>query len=185
MNSNKINDYILNLENENCNLKKNNDELNYKNNEYREELVNLKKNYDELNYKNNEYKEELDNLIKVSIITNLNKQLKEKQDLIIIFDNEIKLLKNKLKNNVINEPIIVSNVINEPIIVSNVINEPIIDIDTNKKIKSKHKKECNIIKYKNKEYLLDIKTNFIFNIEDTKLSNNIGNLINGKIKLNK
>ena len=175
MNSNNINNYILDLENENSNLKKNNDELNYKNNEYRKELEILKKNNDELNYKNNEYKEELENLIKVSIITNLNKQLKEKQDLITILDNEIRLLKIKLKNNVVPDSAIIHN--------PNVV--PDSNVVPNPTKKSKTKRECQIIKYKNKEYLLDIKTNLVFDIDDKKLSNNVGSLINGKIKLNK
>jgi len=183
MNSNNINNYILDLENENNNLKKNNDELNYKNNEYKEELEILKKINDELNYKNNEYKEELENLIKVSIITNLNKQLKEKQDFITILDNEIRLLKIKLKNNIVPDHNHVTNLDTNVVPDSNVVPDP--DIVPNPTKKSKTKRECQIIKYKNKEYLLDIKTNLVFDIDDKKLSNNVGSLINGKIKLNK
>ena len=176
MNSNNINNYILDLENENNNLKKNNDEL---------------------NYKNNEYKEELENLIKVSIITNLNKQLKEKQDLIIILNNEIRLLKIKLKNNIVpdhnNVTNLDTNMVPDNHLDTNIV--PDHNLDTtiipdpntvlNHTKKSKTKRECQIIKYKNKEYLLDIKTNLVFDIDDKKLSNNVGSLINGKIKLNK
>ena len=53
-----------------------------------------------------------------------------------------------------------------------------------KKKKSKVK-ECQIIKYKNTEYLLNVETNEIYELTDKKLNNQIGILSKGKVKFNK
>ena len=58
-------------------------------------------------------------------------------------------------------------------------------VDSTEKKKKKKPKNCEIIKYKTNEYLLNNDTNEIFNIDDRKLSESIGMLKNGKVKFYK
>lgn len=212
MDSKLIFDYIYMLETTNKELIDNNTKLTSRNNELLEELADFKK---------------------VSIMVNINKQLKEKENHINLLENEIRNLKNKLNNSnnilVVNktinnkEPILLNNLndviletnaiinnnsnnisniildseidinqldtvktslIDEPFVES-IIKEPeLVELETKKKKKSKIK-ECQVIKYKNIEYLLNVETNEIYELDDKKLNNQIGILSKGKIKFNK
>jgi len=188
MDSKNIFDYILKLENYNEELKINN--------------IQLKNIVNDLN-------EELNNFKKVSIMINFNKQLKEKENTIIILENEIKNIKKKnnftYKLQESNNHIIETD---KHMIETDKQTEKITELfvkDTSSK-KTKNKKQvitnvdetqllenkknkkqinCEIIKYKSNEYLLNNDSNEIFNIDDKKLFNSIGILTNGKVKFYK
>jgi hypothetical protein len=202
MDSKNIFDYILKLENYNEELKINN--------------IQLKNIVNDLN-------EELNNFKKVSIMINFNKQLKEKENTIIILENEIKNIKKKnnftYKLQESNNHIIETDKhmietdkhmieTDKHMIETDKQTEKITELfvkDTSSK-KTKNKKQvitnvdetqllenkknkkqinCEIIKYKSNEYLLNNDSNEIFNIDDKKLFNSIGILTNGKVKFYK
>ena len=154
MNSNNIYQYILNLEIENTKLKNDNNILKNKNDELINELTDFKK---------------------VSIMVNFNKQLKEKENQVNFLENQVRNLKNKiyLENDKS------TNLENTDINLDKSINSKTDKINKKKKVK-----EYQIIKYKNKDYLLNLESNEIFESDDIKLHNKIGILSKGKIKFN-
>jgi hypothetical protein len=182
MDSNNIYQYILNLEIEN---------------------TKLKNDYNILKNNNNELINELADFKKVSIMVNINKQLKEKENQVTFLQNQVRNLKSKINTEtpvieipVIETPVLEIPVIETPVIETSVMEIPVIEtpvmeipvIETpvieTKKISKKKVKEYQIIKYKNKDYLLNLESNEIFESDDIKLHNKIGILSKGKIKFN-
>jgi hypothetical protein len=154
MNSKIIFDYISYLENENNDFKNKNDNL----------IANL-----------NDLNDELNSLKKVSLILNFNKQLKEKDTIITNLENEIRNIKNDLYKKI------------ETKSEADIKTKSEADIKTkseaaNEDKKKKKPKNCEIIKYKLTEYLLNNETNEIFELNDKKLLESIGILKNGKVK---
>ncbi len=67
------------------------------------------------------------------------------------------------------------------------VKKPVEEEQNEKPVEKKKKKQknCEIIKYKSNEYLLNNDTNEIFNVDDKKLTESIGMLKNGKVKFYK
>jgi hypothetical protein len=114
----------------------------------------------------NDLNEELNSLKKVSLMLNFNKQLKEKNTIITNLENEIRNIKNNLDKKI--------EIKSEVDIKTNIV--------VNEDKKKKKPKNCEIIKYKLTEYLLNNDTNEIFELNDKKLLESIGILKNGKVK---
>jgi hypothetical protein len=162
MNSKIIFDYISYLENENNDFKNKNDNL----------IANL-----------NDLNDELNSLKKVSLMLNFNKQLKEKDTIITNLENEIRNIKNNLNKKIE----IKSEADIKTKSEADIKTKSEADIKTksepvNEDKKKKKPKNCEIIKYKLTEYLLNNETNEIFELNDKKLLESIGILKNGKVK---
>jgi hypothetical protein len=154
MNSKIIFDYISYLENENNDFKNKNDNL----------IASL-----------NDLNDELNSLKKVSLMLNFNKQLKEKDTIITNLENEIRNIKNNLNKKIEIKSEADIKTKSEADIKTK--SEPV-----NEDKKKKKPKNCEIIKYKLTEYLLNNETNEIFELNDKKLLESIGILKNGKVK---
>jgi len=115
----------------------------------------------------NDLNDELNSLKKVSLMLNFNKQLKEKDTIITNLENEIRNIKNNL---------------NKKIEIKSEADIKTKSEAVNEDKKKKKPKNCEIIKYKLTEYLLNNETNEIFELNDTKLLESIGKLKNGKVK---
>ena len=204
MDSKIIFGYILNLENENIDLKNKNEQL----------IITL-----------NDLNDEYNSLKKVSLMLKFNKQLKEKDNTITQLENQIRNIKSKKVEPIAEikvepiaeikvepiaeikvEPMVETKV--EPMVETKVESmvetkvEPMVEIkndtdiennldvkieltEENGKKKKKKPKNCEIIKYKTTEYLLNNDTNEIFELHDKKLSESLGILKNGKVKFYK
>jgi hypothetical protein len=178
MNSKIIFDYISYLENENNDFKNKNDNL----------IASL-----------NDLNDELNSLKKVSLMLNFNKQLKEKDTIITNLENEIRNIKNNLNKKIEIKSEADIKTKSEADIKTkseadiktkseaDIKTKSEADIKTkseavNEDKKKKKPKNCEIIKYKLTEYLLNNETNEIFELNDTKLLESIGKLKNGKVK---
>ena len=179
--------YIQNLNNENSYLK-----TQLKNNE------NI----------NSELQESINNFTKVSIINNLNKQLKDKINQITLLEKQINKL-NNINEELINEnkklinnnklTIILNKEPNEEILnkepneeLSKITNthkknkdkkiiKETLDDTSNQQIKKKSKKKFQELQYKKIKYLLDTSSNEIYDIINDKPNKIIGTFINKKI----
>ena len=134
--------------------------LENENNDFKNKNDNLIANLNDLN-------DELNSLKKVSLILNFNKQLKEKDTIITNLENEIRNIKNDLYKKIETKSEADIKTKSEPV---------------NEDKKKKKPKNCEIIKYKLTEYLLNNETNEIFELNDKKLLESIGILKNGKVK---
>jgi len=161
MNSKIIFDYILYLENENNDFKNKNDQL----------IASL-----------NDLNEELNSLKKVSLMLNFNKQLKEKDTIITNLENEIRNIKNNLDKKIEMKSEVDIKTKSEVDIKTKSEADIKTNIVVNEDKKKKKPKNCEIIKYKLTEYLLNNDTNEIFELNDKKLLESIGILKNGKVK---
>jgi len=161
MNSKIIFDYILYLENENNDFKNKNDQL----------IASL-----------NDLNEELNSLKKVSLMLNFNKQLKEKDTIITNLENEIRNIKNNLDKKIEMKSEVDIKTKSEVDIKTKSEADIKTNIVVNEDKKKKKPKNCEIIKYKLTEYLLNNETNEIFELNDKKLLESIGILKNGKVK---
>jgi hypothetical protein len=193
MNSKIIFDYILYLENENNDFKNKNDQLIASLNDLNEELNSLKKVSLMLNF-NKQLKEKntiitnLENEIR-NIKNNLDKkieikseadiEIKSEADIEIKSEADIEIksevdIKTKSEADIKTKSEVDIKTKSEADIKTNIV--------VNEDKKKKKPKNCEIIKYKLTEYLLNNDTNEIFELNDKKLLESIGILKNGKVK---
>jgi hypothetical protein len=214
MNSKIIFDYILKLENENNDFKNKNEQLNITLNDLNDELNSLKKVSLMLNF-NKQLKEkentianlenEIRNIkskkVETKSVPILETKLKSISDLCtptipkhIVETKPESIVETKPKHIVETKPesIVENNSdIGTPNITESIVEtrpEPVLETELNEengKKKKKKPKNCEIIKYKSTEYLLNNDTNEIFELTDKKLSESLGILKNGKVKFYK
>jgi len=201
MNSKIIFDYILYLENENNDFKNKNDQLIASLNDLNEELNSLKKVSLMLNF-NKQLKEKntiitnLENEIR-NIKNNLDKKIEMKSEVDIKTKSEVDIeIKSEADIEIKSEADIKtkSEVDIKTKSEADIKTKSEVDIKTkseadiktnivvNEDKKKKKPKNCEIIKYKLTEYLLNNDTNEIFELNDKKLLESIGILKNGKVK---
>ncbi len=140
-------------------------------------ILDLQKKNEILMKDNENLKNELNNFNKVSIITNLNKQISDKQVTIDILEKKINFFKIDTKNNLL------ENKINDNLL-ENKMNDILIDDKINDNLIEDNllEDDYEAIRYKKKDYYLKIKTNEIYDIKNDKPNNHIGNLVNNKLK---